>query len=120
DPWLLVFNNLDEPSKIPNFQSTFFPQSQMGHILVTSCHGDSKELGETIQVDRMEEVEATQLLLSSSKDVMDEDQREANDIVSRLGYLPLTIDQLHAYISKWKLPLSAFRKEFDDHKSTIL
>ncbi|KAF8585452.1 TPR-like protein [Ramaria rubella] len=120
EPWLLVFDNFDDPSKIPNLQSTFFPQSRVGRILVTSRHGVSEELGRTIRVDRMEETEATQLLLSSSKDVTEEDRMEAKEIVSRLGYLPLAIDQSRAYISNRKLPLSSFRDEFDDRKSTIL
>jgi hypothetical protein len=63
--WLLVFDNLDNPEDVPGILS-FFPASHFGSILITSRHTGSKELGQSIELDRMERNEGLRLLLHSS------------------------------------------------------
>ena len=118
DRWLLVFDNYDNPSEFPNI-SHFFPDSIYGCILITSRSGFSKELGEAIELDQMEKDEGQQLLLHSS-------QADAKDIgviekiLSRLEYLPLAIDQVRAYISKQRLPLVDFEREYERRKRNFM
>lgn len=65
DRWLLVFDNLDNPSGLDSIFS-IFPSSCCGSILITSRYAGSKELGRSIEIDRMEKEESLQLLLFSS------------------------------------------------------
>ena len=96
--WLLVFDNLDNPEDLPGIAS-FFPASHFGSILITSRLSGSSELGQSIEVDRMEKEEGLQLLLHASRGDTDEADA-AEEILRLLGNLPLAIDQARAYISK--------------------
>jgi len=116
--WLLVFDNLDNPEDLPGIVS-FFPASHHGSILITSRHAGSKELGQSIELDRMEKEEGLQLLLHSSKGDTDE-LDAAEEILSLLGNLPLGIDQARAYISKRRLGLRAFVTEYERRKESVM
>jgi hypothetical protein len=80
--WLLVFDNMDNPSDFQDIR-TFFPDSNHGSILVTSRCAGSTELGGIINVDRMEESEGLQLLLRSSESDTKE-RAAAHGILERL------------------------------------
>jgi len=116
--WLLVFDNLDNPEDLADILS-FFPASHCGSILITSRLAGSKELGQSIELDRMEKEEGLQLLLRSSGGDTDEVDA-AEEILSLLGNLPLAIDQARAYISKRRLPLRAFLTEYERRKESIM
>src|SRR5277367_6631819 len=64
DGWLMVFDNLDNPSDLRGIQK-FFPDSHRGSILDTSRCAVSKQLGQFIEVDCMEPEEGLELLLRS-------------------------------------------------------
>jgi tetratricopeptide (TPR) repeat protein len=116
--WLLVFDNLDNPEDLPGILS-FFPASHSGSILITSRHAGSKELGQSIELDRMERKEGLRLLLRSS--AVDADELDAAEqILSLLGHLPLAIDQARAYISKRQLRLRAFVTEYERRKRSVM
>jgi len=116
--WLLVFDNLDNPEDLADILS-FFPTSHCGSILITSRLTGSKELGQSIELDRMEKEEGLQLLLRSSGGDTDEVDA-AEEILSLLGNLPLAIDQARAYISKRRLPLRAFLTEYERRKESVM
>jgi tetratricopeptide (TPR) repeat protein len=116
--WLLVFDNLDNPEDLPGIFS-FFPASHCGSILITSRHAGSKELGQSIELDRMERKEGLQLLLGPS-DVDPDELDAAKQILSLLGNLPLAIDQARAYISKRQLRLRAFVTEYERRKRSAM
>jgi len=116
--WLLVFDNLDNPEDLPGIVG-FFPASQHGSILVTSRHAGCKDLGHSIELDRMEKEEGLQLLLRSF--TVDTDELgAAEEILSLLGNLPLGIDQARAYISKRRLGLRAFVTEYERRKQSVM
>ena len=118
DTWLLVFDNLDNPSYFHDI-ITFFPESRWGCILVTSRYAGAEELGSVIVLDRMEKDEGLQLLLRGSQ--ADSTELAATEeILMKLGYLPLAIDQAQAYISGRQLRLSDFLSEFNIRKQTIM
>ena len=116
--WLLVFDNLDNPEVLSRIVS-FFPASQFGCILITSRLTGSSELGQSIELDRMEKEEGIQLLLHSSGGDTDDDDA-AEETLNILGNLPLAIDQARAYISKRRLGLAAFLTEYERRKESIM
>ena len=107
DPWLMVFDNLDNPDELNGIQK-FFPDSPRGSILVTSRCAGSKELGQFIEVDCMELEEGLELLLRSPE-TDTEKLAAAERILIKVGYLPLAIDQARAYISRRRLHLRDLR-----------
>jgi len=116
--WLLVFDNLDNPEDLTGVVN-FFPGNHHGSILITSRHSGSKELGQSIELDRMEKEEALQLLLCSSRGHTDE-LDAAEEILILLGNLPLAIDQVRAYISKRQLGLKAFLTDYEKRKESVM
>jgi hypothetical protein len=116
--WLLVFDNLDNPKDLSGIHK-FFPPSHLGSVLITSRYAGSKELGQSIELDRMEKEEGLQLLLRSS--VVDSDEHDAaEEVLNLLGHLPLAIDQARAYISKRQLRLRAFLTEYERRKKNVM
>lgn len=123
EPWLLVFDNYDNPESF-NDLSSFFPAttSKNSAIIVTSRHLSSSRLGGHLKLGGLTEGESIQLLTSrySSASSTEDDLREAKDIVRKLGYLPLAIDQAASYISIRQLPLYMFSEHFQKRKEFIL
>lgn len=126
-PWLLVFDNFDDPNSFQGLPS-FFPQSNGANknaILVTSRHVLSARLGAAIPLTGLSEEEGLELLLSRSAtlsrtDSAARESKEGRMIVMKLGYLALAIDQAAAYISIRQLPLSMFMEHFEKRKEFIL
>ncbi len=119
-PWLMVFDNFDQPDDFPNIRS-MFPPSPSGSVVLTSRHAAAERLGNTVAVTRMSEPEALELILLQSKaERNDSNERTAAQIVRRLGYLPLAIDQAAAYISSRRLPLEQFFTHYDERREIVL
>jgi hypothetical protein len=118
-PCLMVFDNFDDPDSCQGIR-TFLPQSRNGVILFTSRHTVTAELhvGLVIKMSGMTETQGMQLLapnLSSPDNNM-----MGKKILDALGYLPLAIDQAHAYIQAKELPLSHFMHHYQRRKKQIL
>ncbi|KAH0536108.1 hypothetical protein FGG08_006994 [Glutinoglossum americanum] len=119
-PWIIVFDNYDNPSEFKNI-SSYFPQGRSGAILFTSRHSESARLGIVIRVTQMTEEEGTELLLRQSRLERNSDNTiDGRKIVRKLGYLPLAIDQAGAYINARELPLWRFIKHYDERKEVVL
>jgi tetratricopeptide (TPR) repeat protein len=118
DAWLMVVDNFDDPSELQDILQ-LLPDSQYASILITSRYAGSKELGQSIEVDCMEKSEGLQLLLQSPEHELEE-LAAADEILARLGYLPLAIDQARAYISRRQLRLRDFLGEFGRRKKNIM
>jgi tetratricopeptide (TPR) repeat protein len=118
DGWLMVFDNLDNPSELQDIRK-FIPQTGYGYVLVTSRYTGSKELGWPIELNHMEEEEGLQLLLHCSE-VDAEELAAAKQILKQLGYLPLAIDQVRAYISHRLLGFNRFLEEYEKRKKDVL
>ncbi|ESZ90042.1 hypothetical protein SBOR_9571 [Sclerotinia borealis F-4128] len=123
EPWLLIFDNYDDPKSFSDL-SSFFPaaSNKNSAIIVTSRHISSGRLGSHLRLDGLTEEDSLQLLTSrcSSASGTEDDLREGRDIVKRLGYLPLAIDQAASYISIRQLPLHMFSTHFQKRKEFIL
>ncbi|KAI9770486.1 MAG: hypothetical protein M1839_003201 [Geoglossum umbratile] len=119
-PWLIVFDNYDQPGEFRNI-AEYFPHGGSGAILVTSRHSDSERLGVTIRFMRMTEDEGLELLLRQTKlEKNDDNIIEGKKIIQKLSYLPLAIDQAAAYINTRKLLLPLFAKHYDERKELVL
>ena len=118
DPWLLVFDNYDNPSEIDDIMD-FFPDNPLGSILITSRSATSRELGEVIEIGQMEKGEGQELLLRSGH-ADARDLAVIDQILARLGYLPLAIDQVRAYISNQRLHLADFEGEYEMRKRNFM
>jgi tetratricopeptide (TPR) repeat protein len=114
--WLMVIDNFDDPSDLQDIPN-FFPDGRCGSILITSRYSGSKELGHALDVDRMEKSEGLELLQSPEEP---EELAAAEEILTRLGYLALAIDQVRAYISRRRLRLREFIGEFEGRKKNIM
>lgn len=102
--YLMIFDNADDLPAL----ATYFPSGKHGNILVTSRDPKTMSLTEkndqTFEVDQMSQTDACDLLrrasrLSPEEFEVPETKEIAGQIVEKLGYLPLAIDQAGAYIA---------------------
>ena len=103
--YLLIFDNADH---LPTL-TTYFPGGNHGNILVTSRNPRVRDIlyeqnRHTIEVDRMSETDACELLIKAASLTAEETAKPVitatvNLIVERLGYLALAIDQAGSYIA---------------------
>lgn len=121
-PWLLVFDNYDDPILFPNALD-FMPPSNYGRVLLTSRHADVSRYGALIHISRMLESEALELLFSRTMvEKTPSNTRYAVQIAERLGFHPLALEQAAAYIRKrsGSLLLSEFLGHYQRRKKDIL
>jgi tetratricopeptide (TPR) repeat protein len=91
--WLLVFDNADQPGDLIEW----LPQSGTGHVIVTSRQAGWDALGSGQDVDVFSRTEAVTLLRRRLPAV---DDATAGEIVELLGYLPLAVEQVAAYLAE--------------------
>lgn len=105
--WLLVFDNFDDPSAFGDESiKQYLPRSGHVSILFTTRHVGVKDMGQSIDVTSMLGEEALELLLKRSQvERSDANMQEGANIVKRLGYHALAIDQAGAYINAGGLDL---------------
>ncbi len=108
-----MFDNYDQPRDFPAIAS-FFPNPTkmvaVGAVLVTSRH-----------VTGMTEYKALEPLLRQTESgKIDSTIRASEEIVRRLGFLLLAIDQAVAYISSRKLPLNFFLQQYNQRCAAVL
>ncbi|KIJ50252.1 hypothetical protein M422DRAFT_116234, partial [Sphaerobolus stellatus SS14] len=116
DSWLLVFDNLDNPSEVAAIPD-FFPESKFGSILITSRYRGLQELGQHCLLQEMDEDDGLSLLLGQQ--YSEEDEVLGKKILELLGHLPLAIDQARAYISRRGLHPQDFITEFNTRKTEL-
>ena len=122
--WLLVFDNYDNLEAFPNIED-FFPDGELGALLVTSRHASSSKLALShsnsyIKLDGLDEDDAVVLLIQESETKDPDYSKDANQIVKRLGCHPLAITQAGTYIGKRDLRLSKFMREYEERRRLIL
>ena len=92
EPWLLVFDNLDNLDDFPDVMQ-YFPDSSCGCILITSRSSSSKDLCEVIEVEQIRTRVSSFCFLARRLSLMMWSQ---NDPCT----LELAITLVRAYISK--------------------
>ena len=120
-PWIVVFDNYDDPTEfnIPEF----IPQATEGHVLITTRSLDTYRLGSFLKLEGMSEEDSLELLERRvGYERTDENKAYARNIVRRLGFLPLAIDQTGSYLheKKYTLALSEFIPHYERNMKDVL
>jgi NB-ARC domain len=122
-PWLMVFDNYDDPQGFSNFQD-FIPEGSFARIIITSRHADTLTLADKlgrIELPGLDKNDAIELLVKQSALQSDlNHDHVASSIVERLGYHPLAIDQAGSYIHKRRIDLQKFLIDYESRQKTIL
>ncbi|KAF5870455.1 putative kinesin light chain protein [Botrytis fragariae] len=121
EPWLIIFDNHDDPSSfhLPDFM----PSGQHGRILITSRHADTALLAERdhdIELHGLRKDDACDLLIKQSRVSNTASRDDAYAIVDRLGYHALAITQAGSYIQTQKIQLSQFMDNYNRQREAIL
>jgi tetratricopeptide (TPR) repeat protein len=100
--WLLVFDNADDPAML----KPFLPDTEAGHILVTSRAQDFQDFGivNPVELEELSVEDATAFLLKRcGREGAGADERDAAERLAReLDGLPLALEQAAAYIAAGK------------------
>lgn len=119
EEWLLVFDNAPNSGL-----SRYLPDGDRGNVLYTTRHRNLQPRLRPECIEAVEEMEiqdAVRLLLLSAQLPEDKANEElARDIVRKLGFLPLAIDQAGAYIHMAPCPLDRYLILFDEQKEALL
>jgi tetratricopeptide (TPR) repeat protein len=126
-PWLMVFDNFDDPKSFDNIREVL-PDGEFGCLLLTSRHTASEFLvsdpDSAIELEGLSEEEALDLLWKTSRLTPAKQTEtaieEAKRIVNRLVYHPLSVTQTGSYIGQQKLRLDQFLSHYDAKKERIL
>ena len=119
-PCLLIFDNYNDLEIFKGIRN-FFPRDNRHSILITSRHEDSTHLGLFISISKMDQDEASALLLHRSG--LDDNAiaaQHAQRVAHHLGYLPLALAQAGAYVRARRIPLSAFVDHYEKRASAVL
>ena len=115
--WLMVYDNAESGVK------KFLPPGNGGNVLITSRNFELCRITEdSMEVHGMEEEEALSLLSKSaslnytSQDV----QILAKQLVSKLGGIPLAIDQAGAYMIACRCPLQDYLELYAKHHNQLM
>jgi Trypsin/Trypsin-like peptidase domain len=91
--WLLVFDNAETPNQIRDL----LPKARNGSIIITSRFGAWGAVAQTLQIDSWSPKEAVAFLCHRTSQ---SDETAALGIADLLGYLPLALAQVAAYVEE--------------------
>ena len=111
--WLLVFDNADDPALIKKY----IPQSNTGHVLVTSRNPNWRGTASPLSVQILERDESIDFLLKRTGQT---DIKAAGALADALGDLPLALEQAGAYIEAAGTSLSSYLDMFTIHRNKLL
>ena len=116
--WLLVIDNLDD---IQVANSLLPENGSQKHTIITTRNPNAKGIpAEPLEVPLLNADDSIDLLSTLSDITVQPDSAEehqAAEIVQKLGYLPLAIEQAAAYVREVTADFSAFLEEYErNHK----
>ena len=118
--WLLILDNLDNPSVAKNF----LPPNPSGHILVTSRAQALQELTipHPIELTEMSPSEAIQFLLQRTdrETTLQEEKNAASELARELAFLPLALEQAAAFVVDTKVRFQDYVASYRQHRIEIL
>ncbi|KAF8345239.1 P-loop containing nucleoside triphosphate hydrolase protein [Amanita rubescens] len=106
--WLMIYDNADSGCHVVE---RFLPPGNEGNILITSRNLELMRITEnSVEVIEMGEEEALSLLSKSARLNYESEntQSMAKQLISKLGGIPLAIDQAGAYMLTCKCPLDDY------------
>ena len=116
--WLLVIDNLDE---IKIADGLIPENGSQKHTIITTRNPNAEGIpAEPLEVPLLDPNDSIELLSALSKIMVQPDspeEHQATEIVQKLGYLPLAIEQAAAYVREVTADFSAFLQEYErNHK----
>ena len=111
--WLLIFDNAGPPDSIQNYR----PRAGRGHVIVTSR--SNRWLGQeaTVSVDVFTEEESVAMLRRRWADLND---AEALRLATRLGHLPLALEQAAAVHNESGMTLDEYLRALTETPTQVL
>lgn len=112
-PWLLVFDNLEDPSLL----AKFVPHSSgCGHVLVTTRLLDTIDFGDqTLVLGCFQPEESLELFCRATKTVRASsatERRAAVELAELLGHLPLALGMAAAYMRRCDVTCEEYRTRY--------
>jgi tetratricopeptide (TPR) repeat protein len=111
--WLLVYDNVTRPEDLGHCR----PQAPTGHVIITSRYQNWQGVAESLSLDVMEPDEAATFL--KRRTGLNDDQA-AGALAAELGYLPLALEQVGAYIEKNRSDFASYQKLFTTRRKELL
>jgi tetratricopeptide (TPR) repeat protein len=119
--WLLVVDNADEPESLREFfDSLHTPRGKV--LLTTRAHASrlaclNLHPKAVVEAQRMTEAEAVEFLFErTGKPRNPQTEQTARAIATRLGYLPLAMEQAGAYLTQTQAPLQDYLQLYDQKR----
>jgi tetratricopeptide (TPR) repeat protein len=119
--WLLVVDNADEPESLREFfDSLHTPRGKV--LLTTRAHASrlaclNLHPEAVVEAQRMTEAEAVEFLFErTGKPRNPQTEQRARAIATRLGYLPLAMEQAGAYLTQTQAPLQDYLQLYDQKR----
>jgi tetratricopeptide (TPR) repeat protein len=108
--WLLVIDNVDDPQAV----AELLPRAATGQVVITSRTGIGWErLANVLVLDVLAPTDATALLLARTGETGSGAEAAAATLASKLGELPLALEQAGAYLaSTGTVTLSSYAELF--------
>ncbi|KIJ37236.1 hypothetical protein M422DRAFT_178232, partial [Sphaerobolus stellatus SS14] len=121
-PWLAVFDNADMS---PSILEKYIPSGNCGHILVTSrieALARLTSFSNTQEIETMSEEDSITLLLNAAniQSPSIQEKQRAKILVKILGYLPLAVDMVGAYIQERKCLIGTYLDSYNNHRAKLL
>jgi|GEM_PF-693125 len=114
DGWLLIFDDANNPKDVQDY----LPKGGRGQILITSRWQDWTGYAKTISVQVWNKTSAVEFLLRRT---MRNDKEGAGKLVEKLGYLPLALEHVGAYLAQNQLLTFAdYLQKFEQQKLSFL
>jgi tetratricopeptide (TPR) repeat protein len=111
--WLLVFDAAESPDMIRHF----FPTNGPGKILITSRNPEWASVARPLEVAVFHRDESVELLKRRGPEMDDQD---ADHLATKLGDLPLAIEQAAAWRAETGMPVREYLRLFDEKVAEIL
>ena len=118
--WLLVIDNLDDIHVADNL----LPENgSQKHTIITTRNPNADGIpAEPLEVPLLGPNDSIDLLSTLSKVTVQPDspeEHQAAEIVRRLGYLPLAVEQAAAYVREVTADFSAFLEEYERNREKL-
>lgn len=111
--WLLIFDNADDPKAV----SPLLPDTQTGHVLVTSRNPAWTTRAEALEVDPFQRAESVTHLTRRVKGLP---EREADVVAEAVGDLPLAVDMAAAWLAESGMEVADYVERLRTEGSPLL
>ena len=118
--WLMIYDNADGGYQVVE---KFLPPGNRGNILITSRNYELCRITEdSMEVIEMEEEEGLSLLYKSAQlnNTSEDVQILAKQLLSKLGGIPLAIDQAGAYMVACRCPLEDYLELYTKNHNQLM